>query len=656
MATPDDLQSNAATLAAPARGENAATLVGGDAETIMAEGVAAAPSEPVREAAGARYEAGELLGRGGMGDVRLCLDARLGRSVAFKTMRIDASDSLRTRFLREAKLQARLEHPSIVPVYDLDTGPDGSPFFTMRRLGGHTLEHVIQELRAGRPEHVARYRRGQLLAAFVRVCQAIAYAHSRGVIHRDLKPSNVIVAEFGEVYVLDWGIAKALGEPEPGEPAELGEPAEGPAQVHAATLATMAGDTADGAFLETMGSTGSLPWPRAEPLAQAELDATAQGTADGAVLGTLGYMPPEQLAGGASHVDRRADVYALGAMLFELLTLEPLHPRTSVAELVESTLSGADARYDDVREPVAVLERYVDGDRDEQRRRALADEHAERAQLELRHAATDVQARSRAAREAGRALAFDPEHREALAVLTRLLLEPPKEVPPEVARQLHEADVESSRSMARFGGYARILWLAFLGIFLWMGVRSWVVYGTLVGMLLFAIFGSLAYGADNEAGRRRRQRAGGSVPTILVVLNATMLSLLATAMGPFVMVPGIAAVSTAMFMLGGARNPPLVVALGCAPILVPFLAEQLGVMPMIEDPRVDTFVLHPVLASFPPLPTTVVLITMALATVLMAGLAVVSVRRRLVASREQQLLLAWHLGQIVPAAKTTVLP
>jgi hypothetical protein len=127
-------------------------------------------------------------------------------------------------------------------------------------------------------------------------------------------------------------------------------------------------------------------------------------------------------------------------------------------------------------------------------------------------------------------------------------------------------------------------------------------------------------------------------------------------MGPFVMVPGIAAVSTAMFMLGGARNPPLVVALGCAPILVPFLAEQLGVMPMIEDPRVDTFVLHPVLASFPPLPTTVVLITMALATVLMAGLAVVSVRRRLVASREQQLLLAWHLGQIVPAAKTTVLP
>jgi serine/threonine protein kinase len=688
MPTPDDPLSNAATLAAAAGDETAETMVGGTAatragdvaatlggtaETMMADGAASPSGEPAHEAAGVRYEAGELLGRGGMGDVRLCLDARLGRSVAFKTMRTHASDSLRARFLREARLQARLEHPSIVPVYDLDTGPDGSPFFTMRRLGGHTLEQVIQGLRAGRPEYVARHRRGHLLADFVRVCQAIAYAHSRGVIHRDLKPSNVIVAEFGEVYVLDWGIAKVLGEPEPVEPAEPPEPFD------PAALAATAADTAEGELLETLGA---IPSQHAARIDRTELEATAHGTADGAVLGTLGYMPPEQLEGGASRVDRRADVYALGAMLFELLTLEPLHPRTSVAELIESTLSGVDARasvrapereippeleaicvracaqdpaarYDDVRELVAALERYVDGDRDEQRRRALADEHASLAQRELQHAASDVQARSRAAREAGRALAFDPEHREALAVLTRLLLEPPKEVPPEVARQLHEADVESSRSMARFGGYARILWLGFLGMFLWMGVRSWVVYGALVAMLLLAILYSLAYGADSAAGRNRRMRVGGSVPLTLVVLNAAMLTLLATAMGPFIIVPGIAAVSTAMYLLGGTRNAPLVVALGCAPILVPFLAEQLGAMPMIDDPRVDTFVLHPVLASFPPLPTTVVLVTMALATVFMAGLSVVGARRRLVASREQQLLLAWHLGQIVPGAKPT---
>jgi hypothetical protein len=580
-------------------------------------------------AADQRYEARALLGRGGMGDVRLCVDGRLGRSVALKTMRTRASASLRTRFLREARLQARLEHPSIVPVYDLGTAADGSPFFTMRRLAGDTLEQVIEGLRAGRPEIVERYRRGRLLSDFVRVCQAIAYAHSRGVIHRDLKPSNVILAEFGEVYVLDWGVAKVLGEAE--------------------------GETA------------------AQPVGPVELDAN-QRTADGAVLGTLGYMPPEQLEGAASRVDHRADVYALGAMLFELLALEPLHPRGGVAELVESTLGGGDARasvraperdvppeleaicvracarepadrHADVRELVAALQRYVDGDRDQQRRRALADEHAEKARAELRRAATDVDARSRAAAEAGRALAFDPDHREALGVLTRLLLEPPERVPPEVARQLHEADVDSSRAMSRFGGYARVMWLGILAVFLWMGIRSWSVFGVLVGMMLLSIAGSFL-----------ASRSRATIPLPLVVLNMAMLTLLATSMGPFVIVPGIAAASTVMFMLGGTHDARLLVALGCTPIVLPFLAEHVGILPMIEDPRGDSLVLHAVLASFPPVPTKLALLAMSLATVLMAGLAVASVRRRLQASRQQQLLLTWHLGRIVPSAKATALP
>jgi hypothetical protein len=625
---------------------NAPTLAAADdpgpdtlAAGVGARSFAASESAPGLGAAAQRYQPGGLLGRGGMGDVRLCADGRLGRSVALKTMRSHASASLRARFLREARLQARLEHPSIVPVYDLGTAADGSPFFTMRRLAGDTLEQVIQGLRAGKPELVARYRRGRLLADFVRVCQAIAYAHGRGVIHRDLKPSNVILGELGEVYVLDWGVAKVLGEAEQPE--------------------------------------------HTEPGARAELDAANQHTADGAVLGTLGYMPPEQLEGAASRVDHRADVYALGAMLFELLTLEPLHPRGTMAELIESTVNGADARasvrapdrdvapeleaicvracardpadrHADVRELVAALERYVDGDRDQQRRRALADEHAERAGAELRRAATDVDARSRAAREAGRALALHPDHHGALGVLTRLLLEPPKVVPPEVAAQLHAADVDSSRAMSRFGAFARVMWLVFLAMFLWMGVRSWLVYGAIVAMLLLAILGSFVYSSNTERGRRMRVR--GSVPMFLVVLNAAMLTLLATAMGPFVMVPGIAAVSTALFVLGGARNVPVVVTLGCMPIVLPFLAEQLGLMPMIEDPHVDSLVLHAVMVSFPPLPTTVALLFMALATVFMAGLSVANARRRLVASREQQLLLAWHLGQIVPAAKTTSLP
>jgi len=661
MATRDDPSGNAPTLAAGADDElaaamNAPTLAAGDddelatamnAATLAAEdadGLAAVTFAPELDTAAPRYQPGGLLGRGGMGDVRLCVDERLGRSVALKTMRTHASESLRARFLREARLQARLEHPSIVPVYDLGTAADGSPFFTMRRLAGDTLEQVIAGLRAGTPEFMARYRRGRLLSDFVRVCQAIAYAHGRGVIHRDLKPSNVILGELGEVYVLDWGIAKVLGE------------ADRPAPEH--------------------------PEPSAA-VVPAGLDLDTQQTADGSVLGTLGYMPPEQLEGAASRVDHRADVYALGAMLFELLTLEPLHLRGTMGELIESTVSGADARasvrapdrdvppeleaicvracahdpaerYADVRELVAALQRFLDGDRDQQRRRALADEHAARANAELRRAATDVDARSRAAREAGRALAFDADHRGALGVLTRLLLEPPKVVPPEVTAQLHAADIDSSRAMSRFGAHARIMWLGFLAMFLWMGVRSWLLYGAIVGLLFVAIVASLAFSGENERGQR--MRTSGSVPSGLVVLNAVMLTLLAGVGGPFIIVPGIAAVSTAMFLLGGARDARLVVTLGCVPIVVPFFAEQLGIIPMLEEPRGDSFVLHPLLVSFPPLPTTVALLAMALATVFMAGLSVASARRRLVASREQQLLLAWHLGQIVPAAKTTALP
>jgi hypothetical protein len=303
-----------------------------------------------------------------------------------------------------------------------------------------------------------------------------------------------------------------------------------------------------------------------------------------------------------------------------------------------------------VRELIGELERYIDGDRDQQRRQVLAEAHAEQARVELESAATDLEARSRAAREAGRALAFDPDHRGALTVLTQLLLEPPKVVPPEIARRVHEEDVESSRLMARYGAYTRMVALAFLGMVLWMGVRNWLVFGVAAGLLLLSLVGSLAYSADTERSRAKRMRATPSVPVVVVMMSSTVLILLATVMGPFVIIPGLAAVSTMMFLLGGGGDARVIVGLGCLPVVVPFLAELLGVLPMIEEPRGDALVLHPVLVSFPPVPTTVALFVMGLATVLMTGLVVASTRRRLIASREQQLLLAWHLGQVVPGA------
>ncbi|MEO6420090.1 MAG: serine/threonine-protein kinase, partial [Polyangiaceae bacterium] len=340
-----------------------------------------------------RYELHNLLGEGGMGLVRSCKDSRIGRSVAMKVIRAEKdSVGLRARFLREARVQGQLEHPSIVPVYDLDTGPDGAIYFTMKRVLGLTLADVIDGLRARDPSIVPHYSRRKLLTAFGSVCLAIEFAHSRGVIHRDLKPENVMLGDFGEVYVLDWGVAKVTGE------------------------------TDDGVFDQDQASTLK--------------------TAAGSYVGTLGYMSPEQRCG--TEVDERSDVYGLGAILFELLTLESLHTGNA-GEVSASTVSGVDARAS-VRCPKAevppelellcvqatalnpeerlgsardlqqAVERYLDGDRDVERRRDLSIAHAATAKKLLGSTLNSLGAEDRALamREVGRAVALDPLNEVAL--------------------------------------------------------------------------------------------------------------------------------------------------------------------------------------------------------------------------------------------------
>jgi serine/threonine protein kinase len=231
-----------------------------------------------------RYVEEGMIGRGGMGVVSSYFDRRIGRRIARKELRRDVDDTttLRARFLREARVQGQLEHPAIVPVYDLGTGADGAPFFTMRTVRGTTLAEIL--LAGEMPTH-------RLLTAFARVCLAIDYAHSQRVLHRDLKPANLILGEYGEVYVLDWGLAKILGD----------RPS-----VHDLAAASRPDET----------------------------------NAD-SLLGTPGYMAPEQIAD-ASNVGPAADVYALGAILFEILAREPLHPRG--LEALESTRRGVEAR------------------------------------------------------------------------------------------------------------------------------------------------------------------------------------------------------------------------------------------------------------------------------------------------------------------------
>jgi serine/threonine-protein kinase len=151
-----------------------------------------------------RYEHRALLGEGGMGAVDLFQDRAIGREVAIKRIRPEASSpGALARFVREARVQGQLEHPAIVPVHDLAENSEGTAFFTMKRVRGASLDDILDALATDAPDARARYGRRKLLTAFATVCLAVDFAHSRGVLHRDLKPANVMLGDFGEVYVLD---------------------------------------------------------------------------------------------------------------------------------------------------------------------------------------------------------------------------------------------------------------------------------------------------------------------------------------------------------------------------------------------------------------------------------------------------------------------
>ncbi|KAF0245424.1 MAG: serine/threonine protein kinase [Planctomycetota bacterium] len=264
-----------------------------------------APSKP-----GERYEMREEIARGGLGRVVAAFDRDLQRDVAVKLVIDGIPAELGDRFIREARLTARLEHPNIVPVHDFGFleagGGEKRLFLCMKRIQGRDLREITKKVAEGDAEISGRFTRLRLLGVFQDICLGVAYAHSKGIIHRDLKPSNVMIGDFGETLIVDWGLAKVIGERDGG-----------------ASGSAMGGSTD----------------PEETPL-----------TLDGDVLGTPAFLAPEQAEGRMDDLDFRTDVFALGAILYSILTWRPPYSGTERQEMIAQAKSGqivpASARVD----------------------------------------------------------------------------------------------------------------------------------------------------------------------------------------------------------------------------------------------------------------------------------------------------------------------
>jgi serine/threonine protein kinase len=555
------------------------------------------------------YQLGELIGRGGMGEVVVAHDQRIGREVAVKRIRsrTPTHDAV-TRFLREARIQARLDHPAIVPVYELGTDGDGRPYFTMKRLAGTTLAKRIADRANVQP----------MLRAFVDVCLAIQLAHARGVVHRDLKPSNIMLGDYGEVYVLDWGVARVLTDKK------------------RTTKPQMAVDVDE--------------------------DTTA-----GAILGTPGYMSPEQIRG--SDVGTASDVYALGAILFEILTGEPLHPRGDAALATTLThpreapaqraadrhippeLDGAcfDALAEEARDrPTARelanrVQAYLDGDRDLERRKALAGEQLELARDALEHGGGD--ARATAVRRAGRALALDPDSTEAAELVSSLMLEPPAELPPDLVTSL-DTEARAFNSQR-----TRVTMWTFLSLFLFwavipfLAVRSW--------SNLLAFYGLLALGAIVAGSVARTGRTRVSVTLVLVTMVIIAFSRIA---GPFVLTPIVAcSVLISMSAIPELYGRPwLIIGTVTIATVTPFVLEALGVLQQTYGFDGGALVIRSDIFDMRDLALDkLTLVVTNVVFVVITGIVAYVINAQRASAQRQLHIQAWHLRQLIPTRKTT---
>lgn len=252
---------------------------------------------------------GELaaIGMGGLGSIFAVREPGLNREIALKVLRPEYRNKLHhiERFIREARTTAQIDHPNIVPVHRIGVFDDIGVYFTMKRIEGETLRRIIQSLAERKPEYLRRYSLRRRLEIFISVCQGIAFAHSKGIIHCDLKPGNIMIGDYGEVFIMDWGLARYRQEKDQG--------------VDGRKMAL----EFDGDFPES-GNDGISGEKRRE------------------ISGTPAYMAPEQAAGHSEGLDERLDIYGLGGILYALLTLEaaPYDVKLNTNELLGEVILG----------------------------------------------------------------------------------------------------------------------------------------------------------------------------------------------------------------------------------------------------------------------------------------------------------------------------
>ncbi len=573
-----------------------------------------------------RYRHAEHLGRGGMGDVVLVEDARIGRRVALKKLKADVGGDvvLQHRFAREAKIQAQLEHPAIVPVYDVGMDEDGSVFFTMKRIRGKSLASVIRELSRGDESAREQFTKRRLLAAFAQVCLAVHYAHEHGVVHRDIKPSNIMLGAYGEVYLLDWGIAKLIDETD-----------------------------APGGRTILQNDRGA---------AQTQL---------GDVIGTPGYMSPEQARGDSALVGPAADVYSLGAILFEILTLTPLVPREAVSSqpaeehssvcarpsvrapgakvppqlealCVAATSEEIGARPASARAVHDAIEAYLDGDRDLELRRALSRKHAEQAVEAAAAPSSGAEERRDALRGLGQALALDPMNRVALQTLVDLLRRPPERLPKEV----DEAKEQVTRDLLRRAGIVGAVWyfLAFAATFA-LRTQHVLDESSLHGM-------EIAWFAAALAGVVTAKRPSYTAMLVMFVLSVWChVWALRSVMGPFAVVPGSLALHGVLYSLARLRQVRIFVLVGvCAAWTVSVFGESWGWLPATTQFTPTGMVVSWSLVELSPSFARAFLYVTVLGLIALPAVVAGLLRAAQGRADDRTRLLMWQLHQLLPDA------